>query len=97
MHNTSKIFSATSVNRKNYDAMLQRHLHLPTNQLQHDLNGTRIAAKCELIRSCLREKRGTHEYCSQFNVEPFLTEVKLKSVMEFEAALREISRLTTVC
>ena len=92
-----KPFSSTSVNRENYDTMLQSHRCLPTNQLQHDLNGTRIAAKHELLRSCLRAKRGMHECCSQLNAEPFLTEEEWKHVMEFEAALRETSHLTTIC
>ena len=96
VYNMTKHFSSTSNNRKNYDAMLQNHRCLPTNQLQQDLNGTRIAAKHNLLRSCLRAKRGTHEYCVQFNIEPFLTPDEWKSVLEFEAMLRETSRLTTI-
>ena len=38
-----------------------------------------------------------HECCAQFNVEPFLTVGEWKSVLEFEAALRETSCLTTTC
>ena len=77
--------------------MLTKHPYLPTTQLEHDHNGTRIVAVHKLIRSALRVKRGTKEHCREFNVRPFLTEDEQKSVREFEAILRETSRLTTIC
>ena len=97
VHSVSKHFSSSSANRKNHDTMFQNHRYLPTSQLQQDLSGTRILARHELLRSCLRAKRSTHEHCAQLNVEPFLTLDEWKSVLEFEAALREASRLTTTC
>ena len=96
VHNMSKHFSSSGTNRKNYDTMLQNHHYLPTNQLQQDLNGTRIAAKHKLFQSCLRAKRVMKEHCAMFQIEPFFTEDEWRSVNEFEAALRETSRLTTI-
>ena len=77
--------------------MLATHLCLSTNQLEQDYNGTRIIASYKLHRSDLRVKRGTQEFCRQFNVEPFPSEEEWKTAGEFEGALRETSRLTTIC
>ena len=58
LHCMAKQFSAASLNRKNYNAMLAHYLFLPTNQLEQDHNGTRIADVHKLFRSALRVKRG---------------------------------------
>ena len=71
--------------------MLKDDLYLRTNQLEHDLNGTRIAAE-----SALRAKTGVTECCQQFKLKPFLTEDEWKATREFEGVLRETSRLATV-
>ena len=92
-----KHFSSSSTNLKNHDTMLQNHRCLPASQLQQDLNGARVSAKHKMLRLCLRAKRGTHECCAQFNAEPFMTVDEWKSVLEFEAALRETSRLAAIC
>ena len=37
------------------------------------------------------------EHCRMRDLEPFLTTDELKATMEFKGALRETTRLTTVC
>ena len=60
--------------------MLAKHLHLPTNQLEHDHDGTRIVSVYKLIRSALRVKRGVKEHFLEFNAQSFLMEDESKSV-----------------
>ena len=49
------------------------------------------------MKSALRTKRGTVFYYQQFNMPKFLVENDWKTVGEFEAILRDASRLTLVC
>ena len=73
LYHMAKKISSSSLNLKNYNAMLAKHLHLPTNQLEQDHNGTRITTVHKLFRSVLRFKRGVTECCRQINVDPFLS------------------------
>ena len=88
--------SSTSSNQKNYNMILTKHPYLPANQLEQDHNGTRIVAVYKLLRSALRVKRGIKECCREFNARSFLLKDEWKSVREFEAILRETSRLATI-
>ena len=71
LHCMSKHFSRMSANRENHNNMLKDNLCLPTNQLDHEVNGTRIAAVCKLMQSALRAKIGIQEHCRQLNLEHF--------------------------
>ena len=82
-HFMAKYFSSSSLNRKNYNKMLAKHLCLPSNQLEQDHNITRIATVHKLIRSALRVKRGITEHCRQFNADPFLSEDEWKTARDF--------------
>ena len=97
LHHMEKHFSSTSTNRKNYDNVLKHHLCLPTNQLEQDHNGTRIAVVYKILRSALRVKRGMQYHCRQFSVEPFLSEEEWKTTRDFKSVLRETSRLASIC
>ena len=95
LHHMAKHSSSSSLNRENFDKMLAKSLYLPRNQLEHDHNGTSIAAACKLVRSELRVKGCVMEHCRQFNADPFLSEDEWKTTWEFEGMLRETSLLTT--
>ena len=51
---------------------------------------------CKLLKPALRIKIGTLFCCSQFSMLQFLTEDEWKTVGEFEAIIRDTSRLTSV-
>ena len=61
LHAMVKHFSSTSLNRKNYNAILTKYPYLPTNQLEQEHNRTRIVAAYKLMRYALRVKRGKKE------------------------------------
>ena len=65
--------------------------------MEKDNDGARIVVACKLLKSALRIKRGTAVYCREFNTPQFLTEDDWRTVSEFEAILRDTSRLTLVC
>ena len=97
LHHMAKYFSSSGSNRKNYNNMLFLNLYFPTNQLEQDLNGTRISSLCKLMRSTLRAKADMIEGFRLHELEPFMTDDEWKATREFEGALRETSRLTTMC
>ena len=96
-HGIVKHFSSVSANRKNYDSALHEHRCLPSNRLDQDHNGTRIVALNRLLKSALTLKIGTHTYCNKFNMPPFFIDEEWKTMGEFEAILRDASRLITIC
>ena len=85
-----KHFSSMIANRKKYDSALCNDRCLPTNQLEKDHNGTRIVAKCKLLKSAMRTNTGTFVFCNQFNTPQILTEEEWKTVGEFKVILRDI-------
>ena len=96
LHNVVKHFSSASTNRKKYDSTLDEHWCLPTNQLEQDHNGISVVAVHRLLKSSFRLKTGTHFYCTKFNAPPFLIDEEWKILINFEAILRDVPRLTTV-
>ena len=74
LHFMVKYFSSTMANRKIFNSMLDNHRHIPTNHMEQDHNGTRIVAAFKLIKSALRLKRGTKEYCREFELPDFINE-----------------------
>ena len=92
-----KHFSSTMKNRKNHNAMLDKHRCFPTNQLEQDRDGTKIISPCKLIKLALIIKIGAKECCRKFKLHNFPTEDEWRTVTEFEGMLRETSRLTEIC
>ena len=72
LHKMMKHFSSASPNIKNYDSALDENRCLPTNRLEKDYNGIRIVDVHRLLKSSLRLNTGTHAYCTNFSMLPFL-------------------------
>ena len=96
LHVMVKHFSSDSANRKKCDSELEEHRCLSTTQLEQDHNGTRIVAAHRLLKLALRLKTGTHLFSNKFNMLSFLTDKERKTAGEFEAIIRETSRLTAI-
>ena len=77
--------------------MLEKHRHLPTNQLEQDHNSTMIVDALKFLKSELITKRGIIVHCREFNTLQSLVDDYWKTISEFEAILRDTSRLTLVC
>ena len=86
---------ANPASRKNCDLVFQEHRNLPINSIKRDLNGTRIRASFNLVRSCLMLKKAMKFFCDKCEVLSFSTQEEWKSSGEIETALHETYKLTT--